>query len=221
MNGVHDMGGMHGFGPVDPSAADSWHSDWEGRVFALTLAASGILHGSIDRRRFELETLPPADYLQGYFQRWYTRLVNAGVASGVIGEAERAAIERGESVAATRDHEPLSRRCAAGAVRIRSSFQEGDCIRAGGSPRVTRFAPGTSIPLRIPGCRGTCAAGPAQLSPTGALTCFPDSNAEHKGENPQHLYAVRFAAKTLWGSEAPARDSVTLDLWEPYLEAPP
>ena len=48
---------------------------------------------------------------------------------------------------------------------------------------------------------------------------FPDSHAEMKGEDPRHLYAVRFAATTLWGADAPSRDSVTLDLWEPYLEA--
>ncbi|MDE0063401.1 MAG: nitrile hydratase subunit beta [Gammaproteobacteria bacterium] len=219
MNGVHDMGGMHGFGPVDPYAADSWHSDWEGRVFALTLAASGILHGSIDRRRFELETLPPADYLQGYFQRWYTRLVNAGVASGIIGEAERAAIEGGESVAATRDHEPLSADVLLGLfesgapsrreIASEPAFARGDAVRARNINPPTH----TRLPRYVRGRAGTVVAH------RGAHV-FPDSNAERKGEDPRHLYAVRFAAKTLWGPEAPAGDSVTLDLWEPYLEAP-
>jgi nitrile hydratase len=46
---------------------------------------------------------------------------------------------------------------------------------------------------------------------------FPDSNAHFLGEAPQHLYAVRFSARELWGPEAAARDSVTLDLWESYL----
>ena len=47
---------------------------------------------------------------------------------------------------------------------------------------------------------------------------LPDSNAHFRGENPQHLYAVRFSARELWGPEAAPRDSVTLDLWESYLE---
>ena len=47
---------------------------------------------------------------------------------------------------------------------------------------------------------------------------LPDSNAHFRGENPQHLYAVRFSARELWGPDAAARDSVTLDLWESYLE---
>ena len=218
MNGVHDMGGMHGFGPVDPADANSWHSDWEGRVFAITLAASGILHGSIDRRRFELETLPPADYLRGYFQRWYTRLVNASVASGVIGEAERAAVERGEPVSATRDREPLSaetllRLFAAGAPSRREiasgpAFAPGDAVRARNINPLTH----TRLPRYVRGRSGVV------IAHRGAHV-FPDSNAENLGEDPRHLYAVRFAATALWGAEAPARDSVTLDLWEPYLEA--
>jgi hypothetical protein len=47
---------------------------------------------------------------------------------------------------------------------------------------------------------------------------LPDSNAHFRGESPQHLYAVRFSARELWGPEAAAKDSVTLDLWESYLE---
>jgi len=47
---------------------------------------------------------------------------------------------------------------------------------------------------------------------------FPDSNAHFQGENPQHLYSVRFSARELWGEAAAARDAVYLDLWESYLE---
>ena len=241
MNGVHDMGGMHGFGPVHPGDAAPWHTDWEARVFAMTLAASGLLHGSIDRRRFELETLPPTVYLEGYFQRWFARLVNASVASGLIGEAERAAIERGESVPVARDHEPVL------GDAERSAIQRGESVAAtrghepvpaktflrlfaAGAPSrrevaaEPKFAPGeavrarninppthTRLPRYVRGKAGVIVAH------RGAHV-FPDSNAENLGEDPRHLYAVRFAATTLWGPEAPAGDSVTLDLWEPYLE---
>ena len=217
MNGIHDMGGMHGFGPVDPSESAPWHSDWERRMFAMTLAASGILHGSIDRRRYELEVLPPADYLRGYFQRWYTRLVNGAVAAGIIGESERAAIERGEPVAAARDHEPvpaeaLLRLAAAGAPSLREvesepAFAPGDAVLARNVNPVTH----TRLPRYVRGKKGVVVA-------CRGAHVFPDSNAEHRGEDPRHLYAVRFAATALWGPGARARDSVTLDLWEPYLE---
>jgi len=47
---------------------------------------------------------------------------------------------------------------------------------------------------------------------------FPDTNAHFRGENPQHLYSVRFTARELWGEAAAARDAVYIDLWEDYLE---
>jgi nitrile hydratase len=47
---------------------------------------------------------------------------------------------------------------------------------------------------------------------------FPDTNAHFLGENPQHLYSVRFAARELWGEQASARDSVFIDMWDDYLE---
>jgi nitrile hydratase len=47
---------------------------------------------------------------------------------------------------------------------------------------------------------------------------FPDSNAHFQGEQPQHLYSVRFSARELWGDAAAAHDAVYIDLWESYLE---
>jgi nitrile hydratase len=47
---------------------------------------------------------------------------------------------------------------------------------------------------------------------------LPDAGAHGKGDAPQHLYTVSFAARELWGEAANARDSVNLDLWESYLE---
>jgi nitrile hydratase subunit beta len=48
---------------------------------------------------------------------------------------------------------------------------------------------------------------------------FPDTNAHFLGENPQHVYSVRFTAQELWGSQALPEDSVYVDLWDAYLEA--
>jgi nitrile hydratase len=47
---------------------------------------------------------------------------------------------------------------------------------------------------------------------------FPDTNGLFQGENPQHVYSVRFAARELWGDAASPRDSVYIDLWDDYLE---
>jgi nitrile hydratase subunit beta len=47
---------------------------------------------------------------------------------------------------------------------------------------------------------------------------FPDTNAHFLGEQPQHLYSVRFAARELWGDDASPRDSVDIDMWDSYLD---
>jgi nitrile hydratase len=39
MNGAHDMGGMHGFGPVHLEADEPlFHAPWERRAMGLTVA---------------------------------------------------------------------------------------------------------------------------------------------------------------------------------------
>ena len=50
------------------------------------------------------------------------------------------------------------------------------------------------------------------------LELFPDAAAAERGRVPQHCYSVRFDARELWGPEAPARDAIYIDLFEPYLE---
>jgi nitrile hydratase len=72
MNGVHDMGGSHGFGPVVPEMHEpTFHAEWERRVFALTMAAGRPGKWNIDMGRFARENRPPADYLnKSYFEIW-------------------------------------------------------------------------------------------------------------------------------------------------------
>src|SRR5205823_12520470 len=47
---------------------------------------------------------------------------------------------------------------------------------------------------------------------------LPDTNAHGRGQNPEPVYAVKFDAREVWGEQAPAGDSVYVDLWENYLE---
>ncbi len=221
MNGIHDMGGTHGYGAVEPGDAEPFHDDWERRVFGITLAAGGHLRSNLDRGRYELEMLPPRDYLAGYFERWFARLIKAGVALGFIDADARAAIERGAApTAVPRDHEPLPAAALRHVARTgrpvsrptgrAAAFSVGDAVRARNMHPRTH----TRLPGYVRAKTGTVVAW------HGAHV-FPDSNAEHDDENPQHLYSVSFRATVLWGPDAPERDSVILDLFEPYLEAPP
>ena len=71
-NSIHDMGGMHGFGPIAPEPDEPvFHADWERRVPALQLAMRYAGLWTLDGFRSSLENLPPLTYLaSSYFERW-------------------------------------------------------------------------------------------------------------------------------------------------------
>ena len=65
MNGVHDMGGMDGFGKVEAEPNEPpFHETWEGRVLAHA-AVHGLRRRLAHRPwpRYAQETLPPRTYL--------------------------------------------------------------------------------------------------------------------------------------------------------------
>jgi len=219
MNGVHDMGGMHGMGDIPYEENEPvFHEAWEGRVYALTrvLRSAGGNQWNLDAGRYELERLPPADYLRmSYYERWEARLRTQIVKTGLATQAE---IESGTPApgsakaapAVTADKVPamitrrVSTRRYAGAS---SRFQSGQRVRARNI-----HPPGhTRLPRYVRGRAGIVAADRGEF-------VFPDTNAHLLGESPQHLYSVRFAARELWGEQASPHDFVYLDLWDDYLE---
>jgi hypothetical protein len=91
VNGVHDMGGMHGMGPVVHEKDEPvFHEEWEGRVYALTLLVrAGGGRWNIDAGRYEIERIPPAEYLRmSYYERWAVRLAIQVVKMGLVTQAE-------------------------------------------------------------------------------------------------------------------------------------
>jgi len=86
MNGVHDMGGMHGFGKVAPEADEPvFHAPWEGRVLAMNRAMGSLGLWNIDIGRFSRETLPPDVYLgSSYYRKWTLGLENLVVRYGLV-----------------------------------------------------------------------------------------------------------------------------------------
>ena len=218
MNGVHDMGGMHGMGPIEHEKNEPvFHEPWEGRVYAITrvLRADGGRQ-NLDNSRHQIERLPPADYLRmSYYEKWLARLVNQLIANGV---ATREEIERGTPAPGSTKATPaVTAAMVAGMVTRRNSarrdvavgprFKVGQRVRARninptGHTRLPRYARGRSgVIVRDHG-----------------VFLFPDTNAEFLGEKPQHVYAVRFAARELWGEQASPRDFIHLDMWDDYLD---
>src|SRR5438093_1250554 len=90
MNGVHDMGGMHGMGPVEYEKNEPvFHEPWEARVFALNVAMRAWRKWSVDASRHERELIPAADYLRmSYYEKWMAGLIGILIRSKLITPAE-------------------------------------------------------------------------------------------------------------------------------------
>ncbi len=206
MNGIHDMGGMHGFGRIVVERDEPvFHDEWERRVFGCTCALTAAGFGSVDAFRFAIERMAPEHYLRAtYYERWMTALASRLVESGVATQAELdvrtpggfpLSTPPGELPAVAR-LEPLdTARFALGAqVRVRNAHPAGH-TRA---PRYVRGKPG--VVVRVDGRHA-----------------LPDLAARGERRH-EWAYGVRFAARDLWGEDATANDAVHVDLWESYLE---
>jgi nitrile hydratase len=218
MNGGHDLGGMHGLGPVAPEANEPvFHAEWERRAFALTLAMGAQRRWNLDRSRFAREDRHPVDYLSSsYYELWVKALERLASEEGFLradeiaaGRALVAPPAHSRPALAASDVGPLLARGgpADRAVNTAPRFAVGDTVRVklATSPLHTR------VPRY---CRGR----PGTVHAHNGGFVFPDSNAAGQGEQAQHLYTVRFAARDLWGAQAAERDNVFIDLWESYLE---
>jgi nitrile hydratase subunit beta len=212
MNGVHDMGGMHGMGPIAHEPNEPvFHQEWEGRAWGLQRAMGPWGRGRWGSTRYELERIPPAEYLRmSYYERWFTILVNRLLRSDLVTKEELAS-GRADP---TRPKPALPPRPAtAGAARldtpVRSAFKTGQRVRA----RNIHPEGHTRLPRYTRGKQGTVIRdnGVFALQDT-------DVNGQSLGGKPQHVYTIRFAARELWGDRASARDAVYVDLWEDYLE---
>jgi nitrile hydratase beta subunit len=219
MNGGHDLGGMHGLGPIAPETDEPlFHAPWERRAFAITLAMGAHGRWTLDRSRFAREDRHPVDYLgSSYYELWVKALERLAGEEGFLAADE---IATGHALHPPPAH---ARRALAADDVPRLLTRGGPSAR----PLATapRFAVGEQVRVRVMTPTGHCRAPRYCRGHVGRIESwhgghvFPDSNAAGRGEDPQHLYTLRFAARTLWGPEASARDSVAVDLWEPYLEA--
>jgi nitrile hydratase beta subunit len=217
VNGAQDLGGMMGFGPIAPETNEPvFHSDWERRACAVTVAAGACGKWSIDESRHVRESLPPAEYLsKTYYDVWITGLEKLVLKHGMVSPAELAA-----GRALTPPPEPPRKATAA---QIRAAIARGTHYdRPASAPAA--FALGQRVRARMANPAGHTrlpryARGRVgEIAAVRGVFVFPDTNAHGLGENPQWLYTVRFTARELWGPEGDARSAVMIDAFEPYLE---
>ncbi|GAC1299211.1 MAG: nitrile hydratase subunit beta [Myxococcales bacterium] len=217
MNGIHDMGGMHGLGAIEVERDEPvFHSGWEARTFALTLASGYLGKWNLDMSRFAREQMPAAESLATtYYEHWLFGLRKLLVDQGVLtaqelatGRAESAAPQGLRALKAADVPKALQNRRAARVDQpVAAKFKAGDPVVAR-NPNPTGH---TRLPRYARGRAGV-------VDRDHGVFIFADAHAMGLGKKPQHVYSVRFEARTLWGPSAPARDAVYLDLWDDHLD---
>jgi nitrile hydratase len=217
MNGVHDMGGMDGFGKVEVEPNEPmFHADWEARVMAIVRAMGAAGAFNIDTSRYYRETLPPHVYLaSSYYQKWLLGLENMLIDKGFLSETDMAAghavqpakpLKRGKFTRADVER-IMTRGQFARAPQATANFKPGDRVRARNMHPLTH----TRLPRYVRGHLGV-------VERNNGCHVFPDSAAMELGENPQWLYTVVFDGRELWGPDTDPSLKVSIDAFEPYLE---
>jgi nitrile hydratase len=221
MDGVHDMGGMHGFGPV-PEDDAAFHAEWERVVYGMDKIAKAEGAFNIDEKRHAIERMDPADYLRStYFERWLDGLERLLTEKGHVTETELAAareridgMEDPDAAVPEREDEELVR-------AVREAFAtDSDFERDGPEPS---FDVGDRIVVRNDHPEGHTRCPRYVRRAEGEVVSvhgghvLPDASA-HGEELAEPLYTVGFAAAELWGPDREADDTVHVDLWESYLE---
>jgi len=217
MNGVHDMGGMDGFGKVEPEPNEPvFHAEWESRVLAMVRAMGAAGAYNIDMSRFYREILPPDVYLaSSYYKKWLLGLEDLLIDQGLVDAEEimmghalepARALKRG-----TFTLDDVERIMVRGKferpAQAPAKFKIGDRARA----RNIHPATHTRLPRYVRGRVGV-------VERVHGCHVFPDSAAQEAGENPQWLYTIVFEGTELWGADSDPTVKVSIDAFEPYLE---
>ena len=220
MNGVHDMGGMDGFGKVEPEPNEpTFHEAWEGRVLAMVRAMGAAGAYNIDTSRFYREALPPHIYLaSSYYRKWLLGLEDNLRDKGFVTASELAAGHAKEPAKPLKNGKLRSEDVER--IMVRGQFERP-------APAPAKFAPGDRVRTknihpathtRLPRyTRGHVGVVERILG----CQVFPDSAAMELGENPQWLYNVVFDGAELWGPGADPTVKISIDAFEPYLELVP
>lgn len=204
MDGVHDLGGVQGFGPVQCEHNEPvWHEDWEPIGYALIfLGAAELKAFTIDELRHAIERMEPRHYLAStYYERIVTGVAALFVEKGYVTRARLEALSGGRYPLAL----PPTSGEAARSADLR--FHPGDRVRV----REAHFRGHTRVPKYVRGKPGTVLHRSAHRFP------FAGSAGHGVEAKMEPTYHVCFDARDLW-SDAAQNSSVVVDLWESYLD---
>lgn len=202
MDGIHDLGGKQGYGPVRYALdATAFHAPWEVRANSLYAFAVRAGLFNMDEYRHAIERMDPRHYLTAsYYERSLTAMLTLCVEKGVVSRDE---LERRANGTV-----PLAQPSAPGRGNAagRERFQPGDRVRV-----KLDFVPGhIRLPGYIRGKVGTV-VGESPAYP------FPDAHAHGIPAEDEPTYDVRFRAEDLWPNGCdPAL--VHVGVFQSYLE---
>ena len=222
MNGVHDMGGQQGFGPVLLEVNEAlFHAPWESRAMAVTVAMGASGQWNIDLSRSARESLPPAIYLSSsYYEIWIRALEKLMLERGMVTRAELASGQ--PSAPPVKLNRVLTRETVDAALKAGSpterAIDQPALFSVGQKVRARNMHPQghTRLPRYVRGHVGTVVSvHGGHVFPDGhTLRATPPFNVPV-----EWLYTVVFDGPTLWGAQSDPTLEVTVDAWESYLEA--
>ncbi|MBI1815619.1 MAG: nitrile hydratase subunit beta [Deltaproteobacteria bacterium] len=209
MDGIHDLGGMSGFGCVEVEPNEPvFHEPWERRVFGLNAVGIVVLRAyNADEYRHAIERMNPAHYLAAsYYERVLTGVATLLVEKGVLTHDE---LEARAGGVFPLSRSALSPRATDVAQRVGPRFAVGEAVVV----RTMHPVGHTRVPRYARGKRGVV----IHVAPPFS---FPDVAAHGLPQRSEPTYHVRFAARELWTDAAENNATVVVDLWESYLDAP-
>lgn len=210
-----DVGGQLRPGPIQfYSDGAVWRAAWEPRVFALHLSMSAAGVWNLDMSRAARETLPDYDQ-RSYYEIWFAALLKQLEERGLVSADELSA---GRSL-----RTPL-------VLPRLMHARDVPTVQARGAPsdRLATKGPRFAVGMRVHTIIGPTShhtrlpryaqGKPAVIERVHGVHVFPDTNASGHGEQPKWLYTVVFCGTQLWADAEPGL-TVSIDAWEPYLEA--
>lgn len=241
MNGVYDLGGMHGFGPVqaEPEATEPiFHHPWEADVLTSMLGTMRLGQWSLDEFRQTIEQQPAIDYLRRtYYEKWLAAVELLAIRHGLFAEAELA--DRLAAVSATAGNASAGVNTSPAVAGDTAIARTGPDASDPGATGLPGWVPSFELPPEAPRYTVGQTVKAANRHPEGHTrqpryvrgrvgTIVGHVGAEPLPElaatgvcRPEHVYRVRFEATELWGEAGSTKDAVLIELWDSYLESMP
>jgi nitrile hydratase subunit beta len=226
MDGIHDTGGMTGYGPVQYQRDEPvFHYEWEGRTLSILtwMHLKGISWW--DKSRFFREKMGNENYVNelrnSYYSHWLSAAERLLVAEKIITEQERR--HRVEEILEGRykERKPSKEFDPAEIDKaIEEMHNPRSLVLSGPEPS---YKVGDRVLVKNMNPSGHTRCPKYVRNRVGEIVAshgpqiYPESSSAGLGDDPRPLYTVAFSAKELWGDNGNPKDTVYVDLWEPYL----